>query len=257
MAVAINSHSDKQFNDYFSQDSKSYQVYRPNYPKSLFDYLSSLVDDKNLAWDCATGNGQAAVALSNYFSHVIATDASTEQINNAVFAPNIDYRVGRAEHTDFDKGSVDLITVAQSIHWFDLSAFYKEVNRVLKAEGILAIWTYNLLTVSPKIDAIIHQIYYDELGGFWPQQRQIIENNCKEIDFPMLGIKTPNIEMQAHWTFEQFIGYLNTWSAVKLKQNSTHKNVIFQYQSQLHELWQDSEYKMISWPLTLKVWRKS
>lgn len=257
MVAATNSRSDLQFKDYFSQDSNAYQVYRPNYPKSLFDYLSSLVVENNLAWDCATGTGQAAVALSNYFSNVVATDASSEQINNAVLATNIDYQVGRAEQSDFEECSVDLITVAQSIHWFDLKAFYTEVNRVLKPNGVLAIWTYNLLKVSPEIDAIVNQIYYDELGDFWPKERQIIENNCKDIDFPMHSINAPKIEMQANWNFEQFLGYLNTWSALKLKQKSTHKNVIFDYQPQLQKVWQDcDDKKTISWPLTLKVWQK-
>ena len=58
----------------------------------MFDYILSFVKEKNIAWDCATGNGQAAVTLAGYFTKVDATDISESQIKNAVVK-----RIGSAD----------------------------------------------------------------------------------------------------------------------------------------------------------------
>jgi ubiquinone/menaquinone biosynthesis C-methylase UbiE len=120
-----------KFKDLFSSNSKEYASSRPKYPRSLFEFLVGLVQHRNLAWDCATGNGQAAVVLSEYFEQVIASDASKEQIENSESRKNIRYEVFPAERTNIADSSVDLITIAQAIHWFDLDHFYKEAKRVL------------------------------------------------------------------------------------------------------------------------------
>ena len=69
--------------DHFSGHADRYEAFRPTYPDALFLYLSSLCTRRDLGWDCATGNGQAAVALAPYFSAIIATDASQKQIDHA------------------------------------------------------------------------------------------------------------------------------------------------------------------------------
>src|SRR5689334_8071156 len=105
--------------DLFSQQAKTYAKYRPSYPPELFDYILQFVEEKNSAWDCATGNGQAAVALSGYFKKVEATDLSKGQIDNAVQKENIRYSVCPAEETSFPDDQFDLITVAQAYHWLN------------------------------------------------------------------------------------------------------------------------------------------
>jgi len=79
--------------DHFSGHADRYEASRPTYPDALFAYLSSLCPRHDLAWDCATGNGQAAVALAPYFTTLIATDASQKQIDHARPCENIQYRV--------------------------------------------------------------------------------------------------------------------------------------------------------------------
>jgi len=51
------------FKDHFSVNSEKYSKYRPDYPAALFKFLSSLTPGQDLAWDCATGSGQAAHGL--------------------------------------------------------------------------------------------------------------------------------------------------------------------------------------------------
>ena len=51
--------------DHFSSKSEEYSFYRPVYPDGLFEFLSEITRHKNLAWDCATGNGQASSVFAN------------------------------------------------------------------------------------------------------------------------------------------------------------------------------------------------
>ena len=140
----------RKFKDFFSNHSKEYAHSRPNYPRPLFDFLVELVQRKNLAWDCATGTGQAAILLSEYFDQVIASDASKEQIKNAQPRNNIRYEVFPAEKPNIGDDSVDLITIAQALQWFDIRGFYKEEKRVLRKDhksvetsrGVIAAWNY-------------------------------------------------------------------------------------------------------------------
>jgi len=149
------------FRDHFSVQAADYAKFRPHYPTELFDYLSDIAPDNEIAWDCATGNGQAAVALASKFRNVIATDASEKQIKNAARHERIDYRVVTAEKSGIDSGKIDIITVAQALHWFALDLFYAEAKRVLKPQGVLAVWGYNLLRIAPDVDNVINHFYGD------------------------------------------------------------------------------------------------
>ena len=127
------------FRDFFSSQSKEYAKHRPGYPEAMFDYLASLAPSREFAWDCGTGNGQAALALVERFQHVIATDASAVQIENAFPHERIEYRIEPSEKTSIPANSVDLITVGTAVHWFDFDPFYAEVRRVGKPDAILAV----------------------------------------------------------------------------------------------------------------------
>ena len=80
----------------------------------MFEYLGTITPTRRLAWDCATGNGQAAIQLATVFDRVIATDASESQIANAQPHQRIEYRVAPAEQSDLQSGSFDLVMVAQA-----------------------------------------------------------------------------------------------------------------------------------------------
>src|SRR5262245_44204049 len=88
------------FKDHFSQQANAYAKYRPLYSADLFEYLAALAPARDTAWDCATGNGQAAIGLALYFARVLATDASAQQIAQATPHERVEYRVAVAERTD-------------------------------------------------------------------------------------------------------------------------------------------------------------
>src|SRR5882724_5430688 len=125
------------FKDYFSTQANQYTRFRPRYPGKLFEYLSSLLASHEMAWDVGTGNGQAAGDLARFFGKVIATDPSASQLAHVEEHSNVRYLVASAEECPLANGSADLITVAQAIHWFDLSAFYQQVRRVGRIGGVL------------------------------------------------------------------------------------------------------------------------
>ncbi|MGA7144830.1 MAG: class I SAM-dependent methyltransferase [Desulfobacterales bacterium] len=245
------------FKDHFSAASKQYSRYRPDYPAELFTFLTSITPGHDLAWDCATGSGQAARGLAKYFHKVIATDASERQIENAVRHERILYHVAPADKTAIEAQSIDLITVAQALHWFEFDRFYQEARRVLKQNGIIAVWTYNLLTISPEVDKIINFFYADVVGEFWPPERKLVENGYENIPFPFYRMQSPAFRMSAKWTVEQLIGYLATWSAVKRYRDRNGKNPIESIEKKLFRAWDERSGVMEAyWPLSVMVGKK-
>lgn len=211
-----------------------------------------------MAWDCATGSGQSAVQLTKYFNRVVATDASESQISNALRQQGIKYSVSAAEDSTLATASVDLITVAQALHWFDLPGFTVEVDRTLKKEGILSVWSYNLLTIRPDIDEQINHLYGTVLYDYWPAERALVEGEYKHIDFPFTELKVPIFQMTLDWTLVQLVAYLSTWSAVNayiLEKESDPVEIIY---TELLKLWGSPETRRhIQWPLSVRAWKKA
>ena len=245
------------FKDHFSAHSQEYSEFRPCYPESLFSYLASLCATHDLAWDCATGSGQAAVSLADHFPRVVATDASAEQISNATQKEGVSYAVAQAENSGLDANTVDLITVAQALHWFDIDAFAVEADRVMKEDAVLAVWTYGLLTVNEKFDELLKYFYSDILGEFWPFARQMVETGYADIILPFGEIPAPPMQMTEQWCFADVIGYLHTWSAVRAYEREHGSNPLELVCDDMLKAWgRSNDVHITIWPLTLRVWQK-
>jgi ubiquinone/menaquinone biosynthesis C-methylase UbiE len=244
------------FKDLFSQDSENYAKFRPHYPAALFAYLSSLAPSNACAWDCATGNGQAAVALAAHFDRVMATDASSMQINNSMRHHRVNYSVASAEKSNLNSTSIDLITVAQAFHWFDHEAFFVEVKRVLKPQGVLAIWCYELCSVSREVDAVVYHLYTELLGPFWEKERRFIEEGYRNNIFPLREIAPPSFSMEASWTLDQFVGYLKTWSPLSKYRAIYGEDAVEKIMPALKNAWGEKPLQKVNWPISLRVGRK-
>ena len=241
------------FKDHFSRQAAEYAKYRPRYPEGLFRRLALIAPSNQLAWDCATGSGQAALELARVFGRVIATDASEKQVANAKAHPGVEYRVATAENSGLESGSVDLITVAQALHWFDLEQFYAEVRRVLKPGGAIAVWAYKLATVTEDIDAMVNHYYSEVVGPYWPAERVLVEK-FEELPFPLSPIETPEFDMVAEWNVEALLGYLRTWSATQRFMAAEKRDPLEGVEDELRGAW-GPEKRRVTWPLTLKVGR--
>lgn len=241
------------FKDHFSTQSAGYARHRPHYPAALFAYLAGL-GGKRLAWDCATGNGQAALALAAYFERVVATDASRAQIDAATEHPAVRYRVATAEESGLDDDSADLVTVAQALHWFDTERFFAEASRVLVPGGVVAAWCYELCTVSPRCDAVVRRLYGDIVGPFWPQERRLIEQGYAGIEFPGTALSPPAFEMKMPWTVDDMLGYLRTWSSCQRYEREHGEDPVDLVEDELRRAW-GAAPRTVRWPLTVRVSR--
>ncbi|WP_026290024.1 class I SAM-dependent methyltransferase, partial [Thioalkalivibrio sulfidiphilus] len=196
------------FTDHFAPVAVDYGRHRPGYPPALYAWLASRAPHQALAWDCATGTGQAARGLAAHFRRVLATDASEAQIRAAEALPGVDYRVAPDTECPADDGSVALVTVAQALHWFNGEPFHRELRRVLSPGGLLAAWSYGRLeTGVPELDALLRALHDETLGPWWPPERRHVLNGYRDLALPFEPLETPDFAMHRHWNLPQLLGY--------------------------------------------------
>ena len=244
--------------DLFSERSDLYARYRPTYPKELYDHILSFVKEKNTAWDCATGNGQAAVVLADHFKKVIATDISAAQIEKATTKDNIEYVVCAAEKTPFETNIFDLVTVAQAYHWLKWDEFRKEVNRVCKPGAIIAIWTYyKNATGDKRVDDAVYNFYKEITRPYWDYERKYVEEKYEtvEFDYDLISIKT--FDSILHWQREDLLGYISSWSAIQKMIKVNGHSPIPIIEEEIKKCWAEGEVKKVVFPIYLKLGRVS
>lgn len=242
--------------DYFSAASRAYAAFRPSYPDALIRFVAAAAPARELAWDCATGNGQAAVPLAQWFRRVVATDASTAQLEQARPVHGVEYRMASEAASGLERGSVDVVTVAQALHWLDLEAFYTEVRRVLKPNGVLAVWCYARCRVASDIDRVIDWFYEDRIGRYWPPERAHVEVGYRDLPFPFEELLPGTWQMTATLTRDELIGYFGTWSAVAVARRSEGMDPILELEPRLATVWpRAAQRRTVTWPLTLRIGR--
>jgi SAM-dependent methyltransferase len=243
------------FKDHFSVAAHEYDRYRPGYPGALIDFLADLAPGTALAWDCATGTGQAAVALAARFSRVIATDASEAQLVHAVAHPRVEYALACAEDCGLEGGTADLVTVAQALHWLDLERFYAEVRRVARPGAVFAAWTYSLADADPAIDPLV-EAFYREMEPWWPPERSHVEDGYRCLPFPFQPLAAPGFEIREAWPLARLLGYFSTWSAVNRCRADTGRDPVIVLGERLARAWgEPSQPRPVRWPLHLRVGR--
>lgn len=242
------------FKDYFSKQSDIYAKYRPQYPHELYAFLASQTPAHYKVWDCGTGNGQAAIDLTKYYTEVFATDPSEQQIEHSIQHPQVTYAVEKAEQPSLTDQSVDLITVANAMHWFDLDMFYAEVKRVLKKGGILAAWSYALPLISDEVDPIVYNFHHGVLNDYWVAENRLVEKEYTTIPFPFKELSHPDFFSSKQMNLEDTIGYFNTWSAVQRFITKNNVNPTIQLAEELANVWGNPETKRtFRWKLALKI----
>ncbi len=245
-------------NDFFSKQSDFYAKYRPTYPQHLFDFVANMVQDKHLVWDVATGNGQAALALSSFFEQVYATDLSENQLKHAAQKTNITYKQEVAEHCSLANECVDLITVATAVHWFDKAKFFDEVKRVLKPNGVLFVWSYGGCRVNEAVDKVIDHFNFEFLFDYWhdgAKENWIDKYQSLQMPYPL--IDTPEFIATANYSMEEIMNYMFSWSGVQEYINRNQQNPLAFIEEQLLDAWGNPlEKKEIKWHLHTKCCRK-
>jgi SAM-dependent methyltransferase len=240
----------------FATEAARYAHLRPTYPEDLFAFLSTTVASREAAWDCATGNGQAATHLAGYFDRVIATDESAEMIAQAPRKPRIEYRVAEAEDSDIDARSVDLVAVASAIHWFDLSRFYAEVRRVVRPGGVIAAWTYYTPVFGNEIDAIIERLAHDVLADYWDERLHYVVDEFHDLPFPFEPIEAPPFRTDMRWSMDDLLGYFETWSSSVKYREANGARPTDLIRGDLARAWGDPDRKQdLHFPLYMRLGR--
>jgi SAM-dependent methyltransferase len=203
------------FIDHFSKHSGVYAQSRPTYPDAIFRQLAELAPGRALAWDCATGSGQAAIGLARHFERVEATDASAQQIGNAIATPGVTFSVQPAEATSFAASTFDAICVAQALHWFDAERFYAEAKRVLRPRGLLLVVGYDWSRFEPAIEREFDRAVLAALKPHWPRQNKLLWDGYKDLPFPFAAVDFHAPDIELDWTLDQLLGYVASWSATR------------------------------------------
>lgn len=239
--------------DNFSTQSDNYAKYRPSYPEELVNFILSHCEEKGVMWDAGTGSGQLASKLAGHFDEVFATDISYEQVKHAPQISNVTYHIQPAEETTFQNHQFDLVTVAQALHWFDLPKYFEEVHRTLKPGGIFAAVGYSLTKIE-GLDELFYKFYEDKIGIYWDPERRIVEAEYRGIDFPFEDLGHHHFYYKHEWSFNDFIGYLNTWSAVKKYTAELDSNPVDEWKDQFKAAWGEGAKEVVT-PVFLRLGR--
>ncbi|MGE0485489.1 MAG: class I SAM-dependent methyltransferase [Gammaproteobacteria bacterium] len=239
--------------DHFSTTAGDYERYRPHYPDTLFDTLCAGLARRELAWDCASGNGQAVAGLVARFPAVVASDASFAQLSRVPPGAAVRRVVALAARAPLADASADLLTVAQALHWFAGEPFYAEARRVLRPGGRIAAWTYGLCRVAPAVDAIVDTLYHDIVGRWWPFERRWVESGYADLPWPFAHTRRFVERMSAEWTADHLLAYLGTWSAVTAYRRDRGTDPLAAVAPALRAAWSDAKAREVSWPLNVMV----
>jgi SAM-dependent methyltransferase len=201
----------------FAVASDAYALARPLYPAALFEWIAEQSPARGAVWDCATGNGQAAVGLAAHYGRVEATDISLEQVGHGIARPNIRYSAQAAEATTFADAQFDAVTVAQALHWFDLQRFWSEVRRVARPGALFCAWGYAWFRYGEEVEAALTGPVMALVAPFWAANNRILWEGYREevIRFPFPRIAAPCFTLELDTTGAGIVAYVRTWSAFK------------------------------------------
>ncbi|CAK8694822.1 putative methyltransferase DDB_G0268948 [Clavelina lepadiformis] len=198
-----------------SNVAKAYLKYRPVYSndvaQTIMTYLqrhngnNSLSSTYDLMVDVGCGSGQATNIFPSYFKKIVGVDASENQIKCATEQNKFDhiqYVVGKAEELPLTEKSVDLLVCGEAVHWFDLSKFLREVSRVLKPKGCMAIFGYWIQSITRTIN---HSELFDDDASFH-LTINLLEN--------MGRIAIPDSDVHDKIFYELIGGYKSTFEQI-------------------------------------------
>ncbi len=234
----------------FGNRANAYASFRPQYPQELFTWLADNSPGHQRALDIACGTGQASRPLLAHFQQVLACDGSPEQLLAASDLQGVDCFAADAQAQPLASTSLDLIVVAQALHWFATPAFFNETTRLLKPDGLFCAWCYSLLQINAELDAILDDFYWNTLGGYWPQGRASVDAGYRDIQPPFARIAVPAFAIELEWDLPQLLGYLGTWSAVQKLQQASGRDPLLDLLPKLEKAWGPSQQRrFVRWPL--------
>ncbi|MDI9238794.1 class I SAM-dependent methyltransferase [Lysobacter sp. LF1] len=252
--------SGADFKDHFSGIADAYAQARPEYPDALFDAIAAVVPATAHVWEPGCGSGQATRGLAARFAYVHATEPSAKQLAQHWAQPGterVTLAVEPGERTALPDASVQLVAVAQALHWFDRARFFAECTRVLVPGGVLAAWGYaDFVAPEGMVEAV--EAFRARIDPYWPPERAQIDAHYAGYDWPFPALPAPSLWLEAEWSLAHFLRYLSSMSAVARCTVDTGEDPVARYTPALAAAWGDpDEVRTIQWPLFLHLRRKS
>lgn len=240
--------------NWFDRGGDAYARHRPDYPDALAAFLAGIAPDTRLALDVGCGSGQFTAQLAAHFAAVTGIDPSADQIAHAVAHPRVRYVVGSAARLAADDGSVALVAAAQAAHWFDLPRFHAEVRRVAMAGAVVALVSYGVARLDLALDARFRAFYHDEVGPYWPAERQAVDDGYAAMPFPFAPRPAPDLAIVRDWPVAAFLGYVSTWSAVRRAREAGRGAMLDAFARDMTALWGDpARARRITWPIAMRL----
>ncbi|MFM2160899.1 MAG: hypothetical protein RLZZ383_411 [Pseudomonadota bacterium] len=248
--------------DWFGRRPARYARVRPAYPDALFDALAAVAPRTGRAWDAATGSGQAAVPLAARFAAVHASDAFPGPLRVAPAVRNITWALEPAERVSLPDASVDVITVAAGLHWFDIPAFLQEVERVWSPGGVLAVWTYGIQPDAPALQDVFAGYRRDVLGDDWSPALEHVATGYAGVALPGRPVEMPAFAATTDLDYEGTLDLLRTWSASEAYWRRTGQDPAQHVARRLASVWHAHVGRLdatwtLRWPLALRVHRRA
>lgn len=208
-----------------------YALARPRYPSELLEQVRTLTDPCRLSVDVGCGSGQLTIPLADWSEAVIGVDRSPEQIRAATKHHRVTYHAGDAYELPVENETVDLLTIAQAMHWLDMPRFFAEVKRILRPQGTFAVLGYAVPRLQhPEMEKSFKHYYYDILGSdkepgepgcYWDVSRPLLDRGFAKTSFPFHHVARCWHEDHRSMALGSFADYLKSFSAY---QTYTRKN---------------------------------
>lgn len=240
--------------NWFAQGGETYARYRPDYPDELAAFLAQTAPATQVAVDVGCGNGQFTRQLAAHFASVIGVDPSRDQLASAAADPRIRYVCAPAEDLGPIGARASLVTAAQAAHWFDLPRFYGEVRATAEPGAILALVSYGVPEFDAQLDDRFQRFYRDEIGAYWPPERQLVESGYADIAFPFRELAYPPMEIRRDWDLPSFLGYVATWSATRRVEEAGRADIVTTFAADLEQLWgSPQQTRLVRWPIKMRL----
>ena len=241
--------------DHFSSVSTAYAAFRPHYPREVFAFVASIAPRRERAWDCGAGSGQATIDLASRFDEVIATDVSEAQLGRAPARARIHRVVAAAEGAPIAPACIDVVAIAQALHWFDHARFYAEVRRVATPGAAIVAWSYGSPTMGGEVGEALDRLMFETLKGYWPPEREHIIAEYRTIPFPFERLAAPSLSLVEHWSLARVAGYARSWSATAQYVAKNGMDPVAAFEDEARNHWANDEPRSITWPVAVLAGR--
>ncbi len=240
--------------NWFDRGGGDYARFRPDYPSELPGVLAATTSSHAVAVDVGCGSGQLSAHLVPHFASVIGLDPSLDQIRHAAADAGVRYVCARSERIPLVDRSTDLITAAQSAHWFDLPAFYAEARRIAAPGAVIALISYGVPQLDPHVGPRFERFNRQEMGRYWPPERRLVESGYADLDFPFPEVRMPVMRIRRDLDLGMLLGYISTWSAVRRAVDADRTDLLERFARDLTEAWGEPDTaRPVIWPVNLRV----